>query len=423
MPGMGALGTPNAGEFYLYLVLELLIVACLVWLGISRRVGRPPASATGRLQPAGRTQGRLILRRGLGALWIIDGLLQAQPAMPTRFATSVLGPAALGQPGWIAHLIRLEVLVWQAHPLDLAAAAVLVQVGMGVAILAGGDSQLGRLALWTSIAWSLLIWVGAEGLGGILAPHASEITGAPGAVLLYGAGAALLLAPVRLWSSDLLPRLTRRGVGVLLLLGALLQALPGEGFWSGSVLAGSFSAMAQMAGPGWLAGPIAAVARIGTGQALLMNATLVGVMAVLGAGLLSGRGWRIWSGAALVWLAATWWLGQDLGGLGTGTATDPNLSPLVGLVLVSAWVASSARWAELGQPTRQRLSAAVRQRLALGGVAALLVGSVPAALGLPIALLEAPNASAATTAAVQAGVSELPPALPAPASSAAGRGA
>jgi 4-hydroxybenzoate polyprenyltransferase len=39
-------------------------------------------------------------------------------------------------------------------------------------------------------------------------------------------------------------------------------------------------------------------------------------------------------------LSATLWLAQDLGGLLTGTATDPNSAPLLALLAVSFWPAA-----------------------------------------------------------------------------------
>jgi hypothetical protein len=392
---MGPLGTPNAAEFYLYLALDLLIVAGLVWLGLSWKLGlsrgnHPEASSP--TAPGGRS--RLLLRRGLGILWIVDGLLQAQPAMANHFAKAVIIPAAKGQPLWLSQLIHLEARLWQAHPLDLAAATVLIQLGIGVAILAGGDSRLGRLGLWFSIGWSLLVWAGAEGLGGVLSVGATEISGAPGAALFYAIAAGLLLSPRRYWISTAIPAWIRRGTGGLLLLGALLEALPAERLWTGSGLSSTFSEMAHMSQPGWLAAPISFLARLGHVHPIPLNGALIVIMVILGVGLLSGRAPRAWTAATLIWLAATWWLGQDLGGLGTGTATDPNLSPLVGLLLVASWRRVSPR--EVASDPNVEPSG-LRRKLALAGVAALVVGSVPAAVGLPLAALEMTTQSATAT--------------------------
>ncbi len=398
MPGMGPLGSITASDFYLYLGLDLAIIAGLAWIAHSWKLGMPTSKPN---DPLARhllsSRSRIFLRRGLGALWVVDGLLQAQPLLATRFGSLVLAPVVHSQPSWLAQVLALEIRLWQARPLDLAAGTVLVQIGIGVAILAGGDSRLGRLGLWFSIGWALAVWFGGEALGGLLVMGASEIFGAPGAALLYAMAAALLLAPTRLWVGGSIPRGIRRGVGVFLLLGALLQALPFEGFWSGSGLHSAFSRMARMPQPHWLGAPIFAMAKFGATHPTLENGLLTGVMAILGLGLVSGRATRSWTGLVLVWLAATWWLGQGLGGLGTGAATDPNLAPLVALLLVSAWIRTQAEPVRSGARSPGILD--FRRKLALGGLAALVVGVVPAVVGLPLAAIEASSPSAAISSA------------------------
>src|SRR5947207_2622201 len=83
---------------------------------LPRRAARGPGLAqvrggAGRRGPAviSRTAAaRLrVTRRGirivLGLLWVLDGLLQFQPAMLTpKFAVEVIAPAGAGQPGFIA---------------------------------------------------------------------------------------------------------------------------------------------------------------------------------------------------------------------------------------------------------------------------------------------------------------------------------
>ena len=57
-----------------------------------------------------------------------------------------------------------------------------------------------KVALAASVPWSLAVWWLGEGLGGLLAPGASFVTGAPGAVILYAVLAAAsspALAPTR----------------------------------------------------------------------------------------------------------------------------------------------------------------------------------------------------------------------------------
>jgi len=53
-----------------------------------------------------------------------------------------------------------------------------------------------KVALATSMVWSLGVWWIGEGFGGVFSGQANPVTGAPGAVILYG------LLAVLLWPAD-----------------------------------------------------------------------------------------------------------------------------------------------------------------------------------------------------------------------------
>ena len=61
------------------------------------RSGRP---GTGPAEPAGRR----LLRVGFGVLWILDGVLQAQPKMAGGLASQVIEPTAAASPAWVQHV-------------------------------------------------------------------------------------------------------------------------------------------------------------------------------------------------------------------------------------------------------------------------------------------------------------------------------
>ncbi|MGH7643927.1 MAG: SCO family protein [Candidatus Dormibacteria bacterium] len=402
---MGSYGAESIGGFYPYLFIDLLIIAALTWFIFGARVGlRYLDERDGVAGRAAKAElpnlphfipARVFLRRTIGIIWIIDGLLQAQPAMPGGFAKNVVAPLAAGEPHLLSNLLNWEVYFWQAHPLDLAVATVLVQVGIGAAILAGGDSKLGRVGLWASIGWGLFVWVGGEALGGILVPGATELMGAPGAVLVYVAAAGLLLAPIRIWEDGRVYRGVRLGVGAVLLFGALLQALPWEGFWTGSGLSAMFLAMASLPQPGFLSGPVLAAGHFAQSNPILLNSVFVSAMAVLGAGLVLGRSPKRWTIAALVWLAISWWIGQDFGALGSKTATDPNLSPLLAVMLICAWIGTRADSARVA--TASSRVGVLRRSVALGGLLSLGVAAVPVLLGLPVAAAQSATIEALNT--------------------------
>jgi cytochrome oxidase Cu insertion factor (SCO1/SenC/PrrC family) len=404
---MGSYGTETLGGFYPYLFIDLLIILALTWLFFGARIGlrylderqgianKAAEAVAGKLPRP--VPARVFLRRAIGIIWIIDGLLQAQPAMPGGFAQHIVAAGAIGQPHWLANLLNWEVYFWQAHPLDLAVGTVFIQVGLGVAILAGGDSALGKAGLWASIAWGLFVRVGGEAMGGTMISGATELMGAPGAVLIYVAAAALLLAPIRIWRSGQLYRRIRLGIGGLLLFGALLQAIPWEGFWTGRGLSAMFLAMGSVPQPRFFSGPVLAVAHFAQSDPILLNCLFIAVMGVLGMGLASGRAPRRWTVATLVWLVVSWWIGQDFGALGSRTATDPNLSPLVAVMLVCAWIGTRGEAVSAPAQAVPSVTGSLRRTAALGGLLAIGVALVPVMLGLPVAAAQSATIEALNT--------------------------
>jgi cytochrome oxidase Cu insertion factor (SCO1/SenC/PrrC family) len=312
-------------------------------LDIGRSSGQPSAgkgTLWQRRQLSARSEPlvRKILRISFAAIWILDGLLQAQSAMPREFIPMVVEPALSGQPQWLVHFDRLTINLWSLHTVSTDAFTVFIQVAIGILILADVDGELGRLGLAMSIAWGLIVWVLGEGLGDIFGRGATVLTGAPGAVMLYVAAAVLLLnvPPThKAWSDGRVAKGIAYGLGIFWLAGAVLQSLPYEGFWKGTALAGIFESNAQMPQPSVIADPISAMGHLAAHNPVVINAIVVGAMALLGIGLLTGKARMGWLGASGVWLFAIWWLGMDFGVVG-GTGTDPNLGVLF-IFIAAAW--------------------------------------------------------------------------------------
>jgi len=318
-------------------------------VGLLRRIvgaGR----AGGDLEPAPRR----LIRLTLGWLWILDGLLQAQSAMPRSFIPMVLEPALVGQPTWLVHLDRIGVNLWGLHSVSADAATVFIQVAIGVAILVGGDELLGKLGLSGSIGWGLVVWVLGEGMGDLLGRGATVLSGAPGGALLYVIGAGLLLiVPVEAWrDTTRVTTMLSRVLAWFLIAAAALQGLPYEGFWRGRNLAGVFATAAANPQPSLLAAPILAVERFARLDPVVANGICVVLPLLLGLGILARRTRRTALFVTLVWLAALWWLGMDFGVLG-GTGTDPNTAPLLALFVVAGLV--SLRPARSGPVERDQL--------------------------------------------------------------------
>jgi len=313
--------------------------------GVGRAVPRPGGRAAAwAAEPAGRR----LLRLGFGLLWIFDGMLQAQPAMAVGLPSQVIGPAAAGSPGWVQHVVNWGGTTWSYHPVQAAAAAVWIQVGIGIWLMAAADGPWSRLAGLAGAGWGLVVWVFGESFGGIFAPGLTWLSGAPGAVLFYCAAGVLIALPGRYWRTPTLGQAVLAVLGVFFAGMAVLQAWPGRGSWQGAwhgrpgPLAEMTSSMAQTPQPGFLAASVRAFTSFDEAHGFAVNLFVVLALAVLGVVLLAAR--LVHAArpgllrAAMVFLAvlclADWVLVQDIGFFG-GLGTDPNsMIPL--LLLVNA---------------------------------------------------------------------------------------
>jgi cytochrome oxidase Cu insertion factor (SCO1/SenC/PrrC family) len=345
--------------------LVILGVLALAWIAARdwrpAAAGGPAGTAAGHpagTAPAGPAEpaGRRVLRIGFGLLWLLDGILQAQPGMPVGLPSRVIQPAAASSPHWVQHLVSWAATSWSYHPVQAAAAAVWIQAGIGLWLLLAARGPLSRLAGLASAGWGLVVWGAGESLGGILAPGLSFLTGAPGAAAFYCAAGALIALPARAWDGPRLGRLLLAGTGLFLAGMAVLQAWPGRGYWQGRLRGqpGALTAMVQsMAAtpqPRPLAAPAAGFAGLVTAHGFAVNVTAVAALAVLGAALAAaarlaggpagrGRPLALAAVAALTMLClATWVLIQDFGFLG-GLGTDPNSMIPAALLAVAAYLA------------------------------------------------------------------------------------
>jgi cytochrome oxidase Cu insertion factor (SCO1/SenC/PrrC family) len=276
-------------------------------------------------------RGRWLLRVGFGAIWIIDGILQAQPKMAGGLASQVIEPTAAASPGWVQHLVNWGGTAWSFHPIQAGAASVWIQVGIGAWLIVAAHGRWSRLAGLASVGWGLVVWVFGESFGGIFAPGLSWLTGAPGAVLIYAVAGALIALPEDAWRSPRVGRLLLGGIGVFFLGMALLQAWPGRGYWQGTrpgqpgTLAGMVQQMSTTSQPHFLSSLLASFGSFTASNGFAVNLVVVIVLAALGGVFLTGNPrlvrYAVWSGA--VFCLADWVLVQDLGFLG-GLGTDPN---------------------------------------------------------------------------------------------------
>jgi cytochrome oxidase Cu insertion factor (SCO1/SenC/PrrC family) len=398
------------------IALAIFALLSIVWVSIRQR---RPAAAPGGAAVAGgagrEPAGRQVLRVGFGLLWLFDGLLQAQPQMAAGLPSQVMEPTAASSPAWVQHLVNWAGTTWSYHPIQAGAATVWIQAGIGLWLLAAPRGTASRLAGLVSVGWGLVVWVFGESFGGIFAPGLTWLFGAPGAVLIYCAGGALVALPERSWRTPRLGRTVLAGFGLFLVGMAVLQAWPGRGFWPGTsggqpgTLTGMVQTMSQTSQPHALAALVSDFGGFVARHGFAVNLFAVVVLAVIGLAFVSGRRAVVRPALAafVVLCLADWVLIEDFGFLG-GLGTDPNSMIPMALLAAGGYLAltrvpevatvparaePAAAEAEVltgpGASWRARLRpAAVRQSIAtaslgtmvsLGAVGVIILGAAPMA--------------------------------------------
>jgi cytochrome oxidase Cu insertion factor (SCO1/SenC/PrrC family) len=360
MPGMGA--APGAGNSLIVqtfhqallrqgeLIFVVLILLVVAW-NVLRSLQYSRAVASGERFPAPRPAtvsepiGRKVVRIGFGALWIFDGLLQMQSAMPLGMPSNVIQPAAATSPTWVQHLVGFGVTTWSRHPSAAAASAVWIQLGIGILLLVAPRGLWSRAAGLASVGWGLVVWVFGSAFGSLFAPGLTVLFGAPGAVLIYVVGGVLIALPERAWVGRQLGRIITVSVGVFLLVMAGLQAWPGRGFWQGGTadkpgtLAGMAQQMATTPQPHALSSLVSSFASFDEAHGWGINLFVVIVLAAIGMGLIQGRRLLYPAVVALVVVGVADWIFIEDFGFWGGTGTDPNsMLPLL-LLTVTGYLA------------------------------------------------------------------------------------
>jgi cytochrome oxidase Cu insertion factor (SCO1/SenC/PrrC family) len=358
MPGMNSGLNPassilvsafRSALLHQWVIVAIIFALLLIAWGASRSAifgSMPGTSPAGTSAPGiggvwREPRARRLLRIGFGAIWLFDGVLQAQPQMPGGLADQVIQPSATGSPGWVLDLVNWGVNIWDYHPIQAAAATVWIQVGIGLWMILAVRGRSARLAGLAGVAWGLIVWAFGEAFGGIFAPGLTILFGAPGAALIYVVAGALIALPERAWDSARLGRLLLVGTGAFFLGMALLQAWPGRGFWQGTLhgqpgsLTAMIASMAATSQPHALEVIVSGFGNFTAAHGFAVNLVTVIALALIGAGLCIAAvradarlaGIAVIAGA--VFCLADWVLVEDLGFFG-GLGTDPNsMIPLI----------------------------------------------------------------------------------------------
>lgn len=308
----------------------VVVLAIILALVLVHGILRFRRAANPRPPGPGEPPARGLLRVTFGVLWLVDGVLQAQPQMAAGLPSEVVQPAAAASPAWVRDVVNFGGTIWSYHPAQAAASAVWIQAGLGVWLLAARSGFWSRFAGVASAAWGLTVWVFGEAFGAIFAPGLTWLSGAPGAAFLYVVAGVLLVAPARAWTGpgSRLGRLLLAGTGVFWAAMAVLQAWPGRGSWTGGpdgALAGMIGDMAGLPQPAPQEAVIRASARLAAAFPVAVNLVAVAALAVAGGAFAWGRPrvLRVAVPAATAFCLMVWVFVQDLGMPG-GLGTDPN---------------------------------------------------------------------------------------------------
>ena len=392
-------------------LLGLAWITVRAWLPTAAQADGPadpgtPAGAGGLPAAAwAEPAWRQVLRVGFGLLWVFDGILQAQPKMAIGLPSQVIEPSAASSPHWVQQVVSWAGTTWSYHPLQAGAAAVWIQIGIGIWLLAAPRGGWSRLAGVVSVGWGLVVWVFGESFGGVFAPGLTWLFGAPGAVLVYVVAGVLIALPERTWHDPRLGQAILSGLGLFLVAMAVLQAWPGRGFWQGvshgqpGTLAGMTHDMAETPQPHLLSVLVKAFTGFDETHGFAVNLFAVAALAVIGAAFVTGRRRLVRPAliAFTVLCLADWVLIEDFGFFG-GLGTDPNSMIPFALLAVGGYLALTPGTAPAAEPVSpaaatagwrdQFRPAAVRRRVAaaslgtvasVGALSLIILGAAPMA--------------------------------------------
>jgi len=367
---------------------------------ISLRVGAGAVRGRGRIRAYFWSDNQRAVQTVLGLMWLLDGGLQFQSYMYSKGFLQDLAASGVGQPGWLAGSVSWGVRLAGGDLILWNTLFAMAQVLIGLGLLC---RRTVKPTLAGSFAWVLIVWWFGEGLGMVLANMAQPLTGAPGAVLLYG------LVGLVAWP-------TGRPGG---LVGARGAKAIWAGLWlvmawlwlngaSSSANASRDAILAADSGISWLSRLQSTVASAAAGNGLPIALTLAFLSALVGVAVAAGWRPRFFLGLAIVLNFVYWVLPQGLGGIFAGGATDPNTAPI--FVLLACAMYPLVRGEDAPSDAGHSAAVALRRAslLALSAAAVILVAALAG-----VAVKASARAAARAEAARLASVSGRPLAEPA----------
>jgi hypothetical protein len=304
--------------------------------------------------PAVRIDARRALQLALAGLWLLDGVLQYQPAMFTPAFSRMLASSAAGNPSVIARPIIWDATLVGQHLalLNTVFATIQVLLGLGIAL-----RPTVRFALAASVAWSVAVWWLGEGLGGVLNGGAGPLGGGPGAVIIYA------LLAVLLWPADrpgAAPFVAARAVGARAAKALWLVFWLSQAYFAltpenrAPQAASDMITGMEQGEPHWLAAMMRGAASLVAQQGLTTSIVLAVALVLVAVGVcLPARAARATLLLAMALAMVVWVFVQAFGGILATGATDPESGPLLALLALAYWpLARSAPPGSAAAPDR-----------------------------------------------------------------------
>jgi hypothetical protein len=308
---------------------------------VSTTPARPGAAARAVLhtgQPRRRSalrgyffsDGTRTVQSVLGVIWLLDGGLQFQSFMYSHGFIQSITSQAPGQPGWVsssllwgAHIAGKDLTLWNTL-------FALTQVAIGLGLL---YRPTVKPALILCFGWSLFVWWFGEAFGMLFMNMAQPLSGAPGGVILYTL-VGLVAWPNGKPGGLLGIRGTRVLWATLWLLMAYLWLLQA----SSSANAIHDMINAAPSGMSWLSSLQDGFASITKGNGLIFALIFAALSAVIAIGVGFNRYAKELLILSVVINVLFWLVGQGLGGIFQGGATDPNAAPLFILLAYAVYL-------------------------------------------------------------------------------------
>lgn len=288
---------------------------------------------------------RRALQLCLGAVWLLDAVLQYQTFMFTKAFGQMVAATAAGNPSLISRPITWSASIIEHHPVPINAAFATIQLLLAIGI---AWRPTVKIALGASVVWAVAVWWLGEGLGEVLNSGASPVSGAPGAVIIYA------LLAVLLWPAD------RGRAAATFVAARAVGTRVAQALWV--VLWGSLAYFGLMASnrapqalhdmisgmasgqPGWLTSIDNGAARLVNHQGLAASIVLAVLLAFIAVSVLMPVPVaRTGVVVAIVLAALIWVVGEAFGALFSGSGTDPNSGPLLALLALAYLPARAAR--------------------------------------------------------------------------------